>query len=991
MFHIQRQCAEAFERGGAAASAAMSGKVPSSPKKEGSPHKRQSLTGTTEDDGEAEFHWDDYLESTQSEAVPATAFAHVEHSLESGLRPGMKLEVPLSSADGGSGNGENGGGVYWLASVVTTCGPLLSLRYLGYGADRSADFWCDVGTNEVHPLGWCARNHKPLKPPPAILEKHLDWEKLLADELKSAVTVPAYVLEMKGSAPIDQIQPGMKLLVLEEENPLNGWAASVLKNVGGRLLLRYDGCSDPHWDLWLFYLSHRVKALDTPSHGDQNYRPPQCIENLHSLDEWKRILRESMGEAQKYNGKILANILQPPVPLSEHSFEVGHKVELLNPLSRTEACPATVTASLASGQWFLVQVDDLRHPAEAPPLVRCCHARSQTLLPVGWAQKNGLSLLAPPGYMHETFNWEEYLRSCAAKAAPRSCFHLEEDSLGFEPNQKLEVVNGKNPNELCVGTVERVCPPLVWVRLEDSVEGGTRVVLPLRSQQLFPVGWCGSNGWPLRPPRDWAPPGRPSAPSPLRRAGGSTAAPSTSAAAADKTSKKSGSVEAKSGWCPALHLNHRCFSGPLLSKGRLAELPRQTGPGPVALVLREVLAQLIGVAYKPSRVLAILQLRGSPTPGMHQQTLKAKYKGKTYRATVETVRSSGEVGAFCRSICEKLECCPNLFGPTSFGENSCPDNCSGLTKTKYTYHFVRKRHKRQMALRKAKQARSESPASGANASSSGSTGELGEGKQSRVDVTISASQQGAASKELNATSTSNTNTTTSAAAAAAAKKSERLSNRPATRPPTRIGHRPPGRPPGRPPKSANRQPPPPPVSSSCGSSNAPPPDDRPGVRTRGARLPDFKTLNLDLRWQKPLRARLLSNKKQQQQASRSDTPDSLSSEGTAESAQEASSRSLSSLVSTQQQQQQPKPHIPHLCLESNPIEWTVGDVARFVAGTNCAPLVRVLQEQEIDGQALLLLTLPMVQEFLELQPDPAIQFCQLLERIKLAFYLQYAK
>lgn len=954
----------------------MSGKVPVSPKKEGSPHKRQSLTGTTEDDGEAEFHWDDYLESTQSEPVPATAFAHVEHSLESGLRPGMKLEVPLSTADGGNGNGGNGSGVYWLASVVTTCGPLLSLRYLGYGADRSADFWCDVGTNEVHPLGWCARNHKPLKPPPAIVEKHLDWEKLLADELKSAVTVPSYVLEMKGSAPIDQIQPNMKLLVLEEENPLNGWAASVLKNVGGRLLLRYDGCNDPHWDLWLFYLSHRVKALDTPSHGDQNYRPPQCIENLHSLDQWKRILRDSMEEAQKYNGKILANILQPPVPLSEHSFEVGHKVELLNPMSRTEACPATVTATLGSGQWFLVQVDDLRHPTEAPPLVRCCHARSQTLLPVGWAQENGLTLLAPPGYPSETFNWDEYLKSCGAKAAPRSCFHLEEDSLGFEPNQKLEVVNGKNPNELCVGTVERVCPPLVWVRLEDSTEGGTSVVLPLRSQQLFPVGWCGSNGWPLRKPRDWAPPRRTPAPSPLRRASGSAAAPSSSTAAADTTSKKSGSVEAKSGWCPALHLNHRCFSGPLLSKGRLAELPRQTGPGPVALVLREVLAQLIGVAYKPSRVLAILQLRGSPTPGMHQQILKAKYKGKTYRATVETVRSSGEVGAFCRGICEKLECCPNLFGPTSFGENSCPNNCSGLTKTKYTYHFVRKRHKRQMAMRKAKQARSESPASGANGSSSGSTGEPSEPKKSRLDVT--ASERATSSQEVSTTSTSATSATSAAAAAAAVKKSERLSNRQAPRPATRIGHRPPGRPPGRPPKSANRQPPP------VEPPTARPPEDRPGVRTRGARLPDFKTLNLDLRWQKPLRARLVSNKKQpQHQASRSDTPDSLSSEGTAES--------VSSTQQQQQQQQQPRHHIPQLCLDSNPIEWSVSDVARFVSGTNCAYLVRALQEQEIDGQALLLLTLPLVQEFLELQPDPAIQFCQLLERIKLAFYVQYAK
>lgn len=238
-------------------------------RKEGSPNKRQSVSGTN--DEESEFHWDDYLESSQSQGVPATAFAHVERSLESGLRAGMKLEVRTPGCEG----------FYWLASVVTTCGPLLSLRYLGYGADRSADFWCDVGTNEVHPLGWCAQHQKPLRPPQAIKDRLLDWEKLLDKELENAVTVPAYVLEMKGSAPIDQIQQGMKLLVLEEGNPLNGWAASVLENVGGRLLLRYDGCEVATWDIWLFYLSHRVKALDPPSHGEQTYRPPQCKSQYH--------------------------------------------------------------------------------------------------------------------------------------------------------------------------------------------------------------------------------------------------------------------------------------------------------------------------------------------------------------------------------------------------------------------------------------------------------------------------------------------------------------------------------------------------------------------------------------------------------------------------------------------------------------------------------------------------------------------------------------
>lgn len=46
--------------------------------------------------------------------------------------------------------------------------------------------------------------------------------------------------------------------------------------------------------------------------------------------------------------------------------------------------------------------------------------------------------------------------------------------------------------------------------------------------------------------------------------------------------------------------------------------------------------------------------------------------------------------------------------------------------------------------------------------------------------------------------------------------------------------------------------------------------------------------------------------------------------------------------------------------------------------------------QDIDGQALLLLTLPTVQECMELKLGPAIKLCQQIERVKLAFYAQYA-
>jgi len=54
-------------------------------------------------------------------------------------------------------------------------------------------------------------------------------------------------------------------------------------------------------------------------------------------------------------------------------------------------------------------------------------------------------------------------------------------------------------------------------------------------------------------------------------------------------------------------------------------LPQSVGPGPVSLVIREVLSMLINVAYKSSRILRELQLDGAPNPSMQQQILGAKY------------------------------------------------------------------------------------------------------------------------------------------------------------------------------------------------------------------------------------------------------------------------------------------------------------------------------------------------------------------------------
>jgi hypothetical protein len=67
-------------------------------------------------------------------------------------------------------------------------------------------------------------------------------------------------------------------------------------------------------------------------------------------------------------------------------------------------------------------------------------------------------------------------------------------------------------------------------------------------------------------------------------------------------------------WCPRLYFRPRCYTGPHLCKARVLCLPRSVGPGPLSLVLNEVLSMVINVAYKPRSVLHDVQLANAAYP-----------------------------------------------------------------------------------------------------------------------------------------------------------------------------------------------------------------------------------------------------------------------------------------------------------------------------------------------------------------------------------------
>ncbi|KAF7694086.1 scm-like with four MBT domains protein 2 isoform X1 [Silurus meridionalis] len=853
-------------------------------------------------DEELDFNWDEYLEEMGATAASHTSFKHVELSLQSSFQAGMKLEVAdRSRAD-----------TYWVATVITTCGQLLLLRYCGYGDERSADFWCDVMTAELHPVGWCAQNNKLLQPPEdniylraAIKEKYSDWTEFLVKELTGSRTAPANLLEgpLRGKNTVDLIVPGCVLEIRDAAEPFVYWAARVQRNVGGRLWLSYVGLEEPTYYIWIFYLDIRLRPMGWAKENCLTMEVPKEVRDLRSATEWSDALEKAVSTAMEK--PLPLEVFKDHADLRKHSFKTGMKLEMVSPQEPFHICPVSVT-KVYNEYYFQITVDDLS--GEAPPCSVLCHADSPGILPIQWCLKNGVGLQRPRGFQSQDFDWADYLKHTGTEAAPDACFPSASLSRGFCKDTWLEAVNPLQPGEINVSRITQVKGRLLWLRYEGLTKPLAECIVDVESMDIFPVGWCEANVYPLTPLRKAVcqsqkkiavvQPEKQMTPPPKEN---------VSLDHCQSVPMDPVSVNGKY-CCSQIFVNHRCFSGPYLNKGRIAELPQAVGPGKCTFVLKEVLTMLINSAYKPSRVLRELQLVGDPQWNCLEETLKAKYKGKSYRASVSIVCLAEQVADFCRRVCVRLQCCPNLFGPTLVSEK-CPENCSIHTKTKYTHYYGKKRKVGRPSVGEctpdgdmAKPARRRKKRKSVFVQ-----------KKRRSSVTGYHAMESAQDSDDFDDFDEEEDEESYSGESSSLELREEVPVRFSTRR-------------GRP----------------CRSLTLP----GPGAST-----------------ERPLLRR--------------------STRSLSYTHNQAAKHTNTETPNTQEEES-------CLVLERNPLEWSVSDVVDFIMSTDCASLAKIFQEQDIDGQALLLLTLPTVQECMDLKLGPAIKLCHQIERVKVAFYSQYA-
>lgn len=266
----------------------------------------------------------------------------------------------------------------------------------------------------------------------------------------------------------------------------------------------------------------------------------------------------------------------------------------------------------------------------------------------------------------------------------------------------LEVVHPVTDSTICLGRIRKIVYPLIWIQISLDAF----IVLPFNSTDIYPMWWCATYKYPvisLLPPRK-----RQSditlSERKRKRAKNENGQfdrdnsdnPDSDeiekelldlSTLGDKQMDLDFILNEKNNYI-RIYFNHKCFTGPSLSKGKICSLPQYVGPGPMRLVMEEVVTKVISVAYVPPRILNDLSSKFFEdlliTRGLNNlapMEFKAKYQKRVHRELIPVCVNPDDVAAYCECVCEHLKCCYNLFGPSLYDGDDCPGHCRALTKS----------------------------------------------------------------------------------------------------------------------------------------------------------------------------------------------------------------------------------------------------------------------------------------------------------------------
>jgi len=859
------------------------------------------------------FDWDSYLSQSQSEMVAEEMFEHYTTSIKTMLEMDRLCEVMVETDQ------------YWFGVIRLVCGPLVQISYISPATPTDLQpahtVWVDTKTRGVYRYGHCREGGLVIAPP-SLVTTHTpaqcwyDWahtQGLLSVWLPLDTSFPPG----HGLCPVDSLRPGLKFELRSELDPGQLWGVTVTKNTGGILGLSYDSpelklCTDLH----LYYQDSRLYPCGTveKNSGLVFSVPRELRERGGGLgypeQVWK-VVQQSFSEIREELRAPAWCFSKKKLDPVQHGFEERMLLTVIDPIKQDRVRVAIVDKVVDETN-FLISL------LEEPEIQLLCQGDSENIVPISWAIENKFL---------EKASLQNMSCSPLSKIAGKTLFlAMSEGNSKFKVGQKLEFCQNFDLRNFCIGHIAEVTGHILTLEIFPE-SGRSQVLCSSHSFHLFPAGWCAEFGLDLYT-------GDQGSAAPILE----ILEPVANEASKDD---KVGSFlrplplpQVKdSSWCPPIYFNHLCYSASFLSKHRLESLPRYIGAGPVRLVMREVLSRLIGSSFKSGAVLKKLEVgedRGR-RPDYWLENMKGKSRVLLLQADVEIPSKTSQVAGFCREVCQKLSCCPYLFGPQLVGED-CPSACN----TRPRSHFQTEGEQGGRNIRKGRKGRKRPKIVGER--------EEGGGAES--------SESASSSPSCSTTVTSNTTREPSPELGEGGKRRYGPKNWGELLPPSEIRTR--GlslRPSKKDVEMLEKL-----IAEKCVESPPPSPP-----RPLSPKLLRSKTALLSMELAKA-------------------EPEESSELGPAFSMDQ---------LTTPPPYREPPP-IRHIILPSNPLLWTSTDLASYLAQqSDVAHMAHKFKEEEVDGQAFLLLNLPTVLEHWRLRLREGIMIARHVESVKLAFYKQF--
>lgn len=206
--------------------------------------------------------------------------------------------------------------------------------------------------------------------------------------------------------------------------------------------------------------SNSLKSLAKIIPKPAESQPPQIFTKQKPesrIFNWKSYINLTKSEAAPID--LFIN----PFPCGPNRFEVGMKLEAIDPENNSKFCVCTV-----------VQVLGFRIKLHFDKFGRIhdfwVNADSLDIFPPGWCTKTNRMLQVPRGCLVSSkFSWLQYLERSQGIAAPRGLFtHLNSscNTNQFKIGMKLEADDVKNTSKICVATVADVIDTRILIHFD---------------------------------------------------------------------------------------------------------------------------------------------------------------------------------------------------------------------------------------------------------------------------------------------------------------------------------------------------------------------------------------------------------------------------------------------------------------------------------------------------------------------------------------------